>query len=137
MAKDSNKYNYTIRDFKDYEPQVIAEILHDIYLSHFVPGNSPKDYYCGIATDVDSRFSYHENNDWEIAEILAVIDCGDPQGEKPSKAARVEKFMGDRKDDLNPAHKYYGLDIGERAGNGEGDHTRYVYLVKKAKKIST
>ena len=106
-------------DGRDLEPEAITEILIGRFLNQFDYNDNRKNYYCGIANDCQRRFSEHECEDWEIEEVIAIVDCG-----TENKAKRVETLMYDN-----------GFDTGKLPGNGGKKDTVFVYLVKKGELV--
>lgn len=109
-------FQLSIIDGTTYTPESISEILKNKYLIKwkYDPKSS---FYCGVAKDVNERLAQHKREDWGIADIIAVVNCG-----TRDKAANVEELM-------NKA----GFDVGasDTPGNGSCPETTYVYLVKK------
>lgn len=107
-----------ITDFSNnnISPKEIADHLNEIWLG--VRVDIPrKEYYCGVACEVEKRFCDHKRDDWDILQVVAIANCGTQK-----RAAEVEGLMGNK-----------GFDIGDTStpGNGGCKRSVYVYLVRK------
>ena len=101
--------------------EVIADYMNAIWLG--THADIPRsEYYCGIACEIEKRFYDHKREDWDILDVVAIVDCGSQK-----KAAEVEVLMGDK-----------GFDIGETTtpGNGGCKRSVYVYFVRKGGPMS-
>lgn len=118
MANNS-KYKYTVSDGSGKDPREIFDLL--MFYFQVNGGGNKLDYYCGVATVPENRFSDHERDHWAIDKILLVVDCGPDSKEK---AVAVETLMHEK-----------GFDCGAAPGRGADEGTRFVYFVQKGKPV--